>query len=319
MNICMVGYGMMGTWHSRALRHGKDTLHTLVGHDLAKAAKFAQEFGYACVSDDYQQAFSNPEIDVVIIAGPSQSHAEMALYALSQGKHVLVEIPLALTLADCERIVEAAERYQLTVGVVHPMRFRKEHIALTERLNSGEEILLQVQSRLYLHRRENIGSTGLQRSWTDNLLWHHGAHLVDVGLWLAGAGEPQRAADKLIKISSVMPAADNYTTIPMELTAILETSSKQAISCMGSYNSPDRIFDVFVITNQNSYRLDILSGQLYLGAEMISVDAEETNNAQVAPDFLNAIREKREPRVTVRSVLPAMRILDAIERQQQNT
>lgn len=164
MNICMVGYGMMGTWHTRALKKSGAILHTLVGHDLAKARNFATEHGYIHVKDDYKNAFSDPEIEVVIIAGPSQSHAEMALHALNQGKHVLVEIPLALTLADYEAIVDTADRLNLRVGVVHPMRFCKEHIALNERLKSGEEKLLQVTSRLYLHRRENIGSTGLRRS-----------------------------------------------------------------------------------------------------------------------------------------------------------
>lgn len=142
--------------------------------------------------------------------------------------------------------------------------------------------------------------------------------MVDVGLWLTGAGETQQAADALIKITSVMPPADSYTTIPMELTAVLETTSRQAITCQGSYNSPERIFDIFVITDRHSYRLDILRGNLFLGADMLMVDSEEMNNAQVAPDFINAVREGREPRVTARSVLPAMRILDAIERQHQN-
>lgn len=125
MNVCMVGYGMMGTWHSESLRKQDCVLHTLVGPDTQKAEAFALKYGYRHWHVDYKKAFNDPQIDVVIIAGPSQSHAEMALAALHYGKHVLVEIPLALTLEDCEAIDATAARLGLTVGVVHPMRFRK--------------------------------------------------------------------------------------------------------------------------------------------------------------------------------------------------
>lgn len=138
MNVCMVGYGMIGTWHSESLKDYDCVLHTLVGHNAEKADAFLSKYGYLHWHLNYQQAFRDPEIEVVIIAGPSQSHAEMTLAALTQGKHVLVEIPLALTLEDCETINATARSLGLTVGVVHPMRFRKEHIALCERLRLGE-------------------------------------------------------------------------------------------------------------------------------------------------------------------------------------
>lgn len=316
MNICMIGHGMMGTWHSQSLRDADCVLHTVVGPEAEATRAFATQYGYRHWSTDYREALRCAEVDIVIIAGPSQSHAEMALAALEHGKHVLVEIPLALTLEDCERIVETGERLGLGVGVVHPMRFRREHQQLVERLKSGGERVLQVQSRLFLHRRENIGSTGLKRCWTDNLLWHHGAHLVDVALWLVGNGEPAVAADQIGRLSAVMPGNDPVTGIPMELAVLIETRQEQSIVCTGSYNSPDRIFDVFVVTDRDTYRLDILGATLKQGTEVRQVDSEQDNNAQVARDFVEAVREGREPRVSGRSVLPAMRVLHRIEQSQ---
>lgn len=313
MNICMIGHGMMGTWHSQSLRDADCVLHTVVGREAEATRAFAIQYGYRHWRTDYREALRCAEVDIVIIAGPSQSHAEMALAALEHGKHVLVEIPLALTLEDCERIVEMGERLGLGVGVVHPMRFRREHRQLVERLKSGSERVLQVQSRLFLHRRENIGSTGLKRCWTDNLLWHHGAHLVDVALWLVGNGEPAVAADQIRRLSAVMPGNDPATGMPMELAALLETGQEQSIVFTGSYNSPDRIFDVFVVTDRDTYRLDILGATLKQGTEVRQVDSEQDNNAQVARDFVEAMRDGREPLVSGRSVLPAMRVLHRIE------
>ncbi|MNR23650.1 hypothetical protein D3C85_1406800 [compost metagenome] len=103
----------------------------------------------------------------------------------------------------------------------------------------------------------------------------------------------------------------------MEVAALIETNQRQSIICTGSYNSPERIFDIFVVTDRNSYRLDILRGTLTRGADQLEVDSERTNNAQVARDFVNAIYSGREPLVSARSVLPAMRVLHQIEQSQQ--
>lgn len=308
INVCMVGSGMMGGWHTTALRGTDARLHTLVGRQPEPTRAFADTNGYGRWTTDFADAMADPSTDLVIVAGPSQTHAEMAMAALEAGKHVLVEIPLALTLTDCEALVATAARKGLRLGVVHPMRFRREHRALIERVRQGEEAIRLIHSRLFLHRLSNVGSTGLARSWTDNLLWHHGAHLVDVGLWLAGAGDPASVAVR--RQASILPVPHALTGIPMELAAIIETGDQQAIVCTGSYHSKLRIFDVMVVTDRDSYHLDILTGTLTTGAGVAVIDGEEANNAQVARDFVSALAEGREPAVTGASVLPAMRLLD---------
>lgn len=315
INVCMVGHGMMGTWHSRALMNGESCLHTVVGRESDATARFAAQFGYRRWTTDFNDALADPEVQMVLVAGPSQSHAEMASAALSAGKHVLVEIPLALTLADCEALVAKAETLRLKLGVVHPMRFRTEHIALCKRIAAGEEKLRHVQSRLFLHRLENVGSTGLRRSWTDNLLWHHGAHLVDVCLWLSGGGNPYDAEARIGRKMSILSAPHTKTGIPMEFSGIVELGSEQNVVFSSSYHSRERIFDIFAVTDKDSYRLDILRGTLSTGSGEASILSEEENNAQVSKDFVRCIIEDRQPLVTGASVLPAMRLLSQFENE----
>ncbi|NTF16522.1 Gfo/Idh/MocA family protein [Agrobacterium tumefaciens] len=315
MNICMVGHGMMGTWHSESLRSELCILHTLVGTEADKTAEFARDYGYRHWTVNYEEALAS-DVDVVIIASPSATHAAMAIQALEAGKHVLVEIPLALNYEDAQAVVAIADRKGLALGVVHPMRFRKEHVELSRRVAEGSESIRHVHSRLFLHRLENIGSTGLRRTWTDNLLWHHGAHLMDVGLWLCGGGDPELAARHISRSFSIMPPPLPQTGIPMELAAVVETDMHQSIVCTGSYYSQERIFDIFVVTDKSSYRLDILKGRLAVGGAEQSVLSEQDNNAQVSRDFVQAVRRGRNPLVTGRSVLPAMRLLQDIEDNQ---
>jgi 2-hydroxy-4-carboxymuconate semialdehyde hemiacetal dehydrogenase len=114
VNVCMIGHGMMGAWHSEGLKRADCQLHTVVGRppdpaDQATAPptagrrpgsteQFAARFGYKKWTTSLDEALNDPEVDIVIIAGPSETHADMALAALEHGKHTLVEIPIAMNL-----------------------------------------------------------------------------------------------------------------------------------------------------------------------------------------------------------------------------
>lgn len=313
-NVCVIGHGMMGVWHTEALAGMEDArLHVVVGRRPEPTAEFAARYGYRRWCVDLDEALSDPAVDVAIVAGPSETHAAMATAALRAGKHVLVEIPAAMTHADTAALVGEAERADRMLGVVHPMRFRTEHRRLVDRLRSGEEHVRHVHARMFTHRLENVGATGYRRSWTDNILWHHGAHLADVGLWLAGSGDASQAYRDIVVQQSFMPERDPGTGIPMELNILAGLAGDRSIVCTSSYYCRERIFDVFVVTDRNSYRLDILSGTLTTGGGEVRVSSEQDNNAQVARDFVEAVHDRRAPHVTGRDVLPAMRLLQDVE------
>ena len=311
--ICMIGHGMMGTWHSEALKHRADcALHTIVGKEQAPVGDFARRYGYRKASTDWRGAINDPEVDAVIIASPSEDHARMALAVIEARKPVLVEIPIAMTLEAAERVVAAAAGVPL--AICHPMRFREARAALIERIARGEERPRHVQGRFFIHRLVNIGATGIKRDWTDNILWHHSTHLVDFGLFMLGGGDPEKAEANIRRIEGFMPDIDPKTGIPMEIVIVIETRDDQTITVTGSYYARERIYDTLVVTDQDSYRTDELAATLTTGAGTEAIEAEERNAYRVAHDFLDALRDGRPPLVTGRSVLPAMRVLDAVQR-----
>src|SRR5262245_19113501 len=103
MNICMVGYGMMGVWHSEALLKTGAALHTVVGRRPEASQEFAERFGYRRWTLSLDEALADSEVDVVILATPSDQHEEQAIKCLNAGKHTLIEIPIAMSLAGAER------------------------------------------------------------------------------------------------------------------------------------------------------------------------------------------------------------------------
>ena len=332
LNVCMVGHGMMGVWHSEALQRLDDVqLHTVVGRAPAPAGasagapsegrkppsteEFAIRYGYKKWTTDLDEALQDPEVDVVIIAGPSETHAEMAIAALEHDKHTLVEIPIAMNLEGAERVVAIARERNLTLGVVHPMRFRKERHPVVERVRAGEERVSHVQGRFFIHRLSNVGATGLQRSWTDNLLWHHTTHLIDYGLWMLTGGDLASADDRIRRVYSAYPPIEPRTGIPMELVLVVETHDDQTIVCTGSYYSREFIYDTLAVTDRDSYRVDERTARLFTGDGEHPIASEQENAELIAPDFVRAVAEGREPLVPGWSVLPAMRVLDRVQRE----
>jgi len=305
MNVCVVGHGMMGTWHSDALKTTDCCLHTLVGRRAEPTQEFAERYGYQQWTTDLHQALADDAIDVVILANPSELHAETALQSLSHGKHTLVEIPIAMNLAEAEQVVQAAQSNGLTLGIVHPKRMQPEMVALRERALSGDEPIRHIAGRFFIHRLTNVGVTGYQRSWTDNLLWHHTTHLLDFGLWML---------DSAVRdLYSFMPPVDAKTGTPMEVVLSMETDADQSLVCTGSYYSRERIFDALLVTNRDSYHYDSFRDILTLGSGGQLPASWQENCARVTRDFVQAVKDGRPPATTGESVLPAMRVLQTAQ------
>jgi 2-hydroxy-4-carboxymuconate semialdehyde hemiacetal dehydrogenase len=307
INVCMIGYGMMGVWHSDALLKADCRLHTVVGRRPDATQEFAGRYGYQKWTTNLEEALCDPEVDAVIVASPSETHSEMAIASLEHGKHTLVEIPIAMSLSDAEWVVATAKACGRTLGMVHQMRTRPVMRAIKERALAGEEQVRQVCGRFYIHRLENVGATGYRRSWTDNILWHHTTHLLDVGLWLLG--EPVR------RVHSFMPPLDPKTGVPMEIFLGLETEKDQSLVSTGSYYGRERMFEVMVVTDRDSYRLDGFRNTLATGDGVQDVTPEAEICGLVSRDFIEAIQEGREPAVPGYSVLPTMRVLQEAQDQ----
>jgi predicted dehydrogenase len=114
--VGLIGTGYMGkchalAWTSVAAVYGdveKPRLVALADADAARAATCAAEWGFARATADWRDAVDDPAVDVVSITTPNRLHAEMAAYALSRGKHVWCEKPMATSLADAETMRAAA-------------------------------------------------------------------------------------------------------------------------------------------------------------------------------------------------------------------
>jgi 2-hydroxy-4-carboxymuconate semialdehyde hemiacetal dehydrogenase len=308
MNICMAGYGMMGVWHSEALARTDAALHTAVGRRAEATEAFATRYGYRKWTTSLTEALADPEVDVVVLATPSEQHEEQAIACLEAGKHTLIEIPIAMSLAGGERVVAAGEKSGKVYGLSHPMRFRAEREALRVRLAAGEETIRHIAGRFFIPRLRNIGATGYARSWTDNILWHHFCHFVDLGLFLFD-GVPLR------RVASHLGPCHELTGIPMECIVLAETERDATLLVHGSYHASYRFYDKLIVTDRDTYFFDILAGTLRTASGTVAIESEQENAARIIFDFLDSVRSGRPPRAYGPSVLPAIRVLQRVQDQ----
>ncbi|NYD78627.1 Gfo/Idh/MocA family protein [Arthrobacter cupressi] len=115
LGVAVIGYAFMGKAHSNAWRNvgaffGVPAFErkVLVGRDAELVAEAAARYGWAESATDWRSVIGREDIDIIDICAPGWMHAEIAVAALAAGKHVLVEKPLANTLAEAEAMVAAA-------------------------------------------------------------------------------------------------------------------------------------------------------------------------------------------------------------------
>ncbi|MCX2746822.1 Gfo/Idh/MocA family oxidoreductase [Arthrobacter sp. MI7-26] len=115
LGVAAIGYAFMGKAHSNAWRNVASFFDVpafeqkvLVGRDAEQVAEAAAKYGWSESATDWRQVLERDDIHIVDICAPGWMHAEIAIAALEAGKHVLVEKPLANTLAEAEAMAEAA-------------------------------------------------------------------------------------------------------------------------------------------------------------------------------------------------------------------
>jgi len=197
--IAITGCGFIADMHVRAVRaSGLGRVVGVANHRLERAQSFAEHHGIERATADWATLVTDPDIDAVIVATPNSLHAPQALAALGAGKAVLVDKPMALTVAEGEAMVAAARAAGVELLVGHMWRYRDEVRALRARVAHGE-----------LGRIVRTHGYGVHAGWgpsgwfTDPLLAGGGAlidmgiHAIDTVRYLLGDPEPVRVRASL--------------------------------------------------------------------------------------------------------------------------
>jgi 2-hydroxy-4-carboxymuconate semialdehyde hemiacetal dehydrogenase len=311
MRIAVAGAGAFGLKHldALALIDGV-TVTWVISRRPDQAEEVAEKYGAAHASTNLDLALDSDDVDAVILCTPTQLHAQQAIAAMRAGKHVQVEIPLADSWADAQDVRRVQQESGLTCMVGHTRRFNPSHQWVHRRIAAGELSIQQMDVQTYFFRRSNMNALGKPRSWTDNLLWHHAAHTVD--LFQYQTGEDVQIAN------AVQGPVHPELGIAMDMSIQLRTPNARVCTLSLSFNNDGPLGSFFrYICDNGTYiaRYDDLVTGREEPIDVSSVDVS-TNGIELQDrEFVAAIREDREPNSSVREVLPCYRVLGELQTQ----
>jgi 2-hydroxy-4-carboxymuconate semialdehyde hemiacetal dehydrogenase len=307
MKICVAGQGAFGQKHLDALKRIPEVeVTSLVGGNQDATAEVAKKYGIPHHTGDLGEGIKRA--DAVILTTPTQMHFRQGEQVMRAGKHVLIEIPVADSVADSEGLEAIAKETGITAMAGHVRRFNPSHQWIHNRITKGELKVLQMDVQTYFFRRTNMNAAGKPRSWTDHLLWHHAAHTVDLFQYQAG----ETVSDCFAVQGPIHPTLG----IAMDMGIVMKTPSGAICTLSLSFNNdgPLGSFFRYICDNgtYNAYYDDLVDGKknpIDLSKVDVSMDGIELEDRE----FIAAIKGKREPNGSLAQVLPAMKVLGRLE------
>ena len=184
VGLAVVGCGYWGIHHVRVAASRRGARLVAVcdsdGEALGRAGRLAPS---ARALRSFDEVLADPAIDAVVLATPAREHGDQAARALAAGRHVLVEKPLALAVAEAERVVSVAAAAGRVLAVGHLMLYHPAVLRLHDLLSSGE-----LGQLYYLYStRVNLGRL---RS-DENALWSFAPHDLSMIDFLLGGEVPE--------------------------------------------------------------------------------------------------------------------------------
>jgi predicted dehydrogenase len=326
LGVGLIGAGFMGRTNAETVKRYLEGARLVAITGGSRAPEIASDYQIAS-EPSVEALLGRRDIDVVMISTPHAAHAEQAIAAARAGKHILLDKPMATSVADCDRILAAVKGAGVRLMIMYGQRFRDCNIEARRLVHEGtigtvqmiEEKQLAVGGLKSLpawqSRAENVG-----------ILIGHGVHNIDRIRWITGAevksvsAQVHRDPETGVEISSM---------VLMQLTsgAIATLWASWAIAAPAFPHTSSR---ALIAGTEGNLDLDAY-GELKLGrdgawsvaAVQPSIDwVGEGSLSRVRmvayrrqhQEFIDAVREGREPSVTGEDGRAAVRVAEAAYR-----
>jgi 2-hydroxy-4-carboxymuconate semialdehyde hemiacetal dehydrogenase len=313
MKVILVGAGAFGIKHLEATAQIEGiVVDSVVGRTGDSTAEVAARWHIPHHTTELAEALARPGIEAALLCSPTPLHAEQAVQCMRAGQHVMIEIPIADSLAGARRVVEAQRATGRIAMGGHTRRFNPSHQWIHQRVLRGELKVLQMDVQTYFFRRTNMNALGQPRSWTDHLLWHHACHTVDLFQYQTG--------QQVSRCYALEGPSSPTLGIAMDMSIGMKVPSGALCTLSLSFNNDGPLGTFFrYICDHGTYVCrydDLFDGkgtQIDVSKVAVSMNGIELQDRE----FFAAIAEGREPNASVAQCLTAMQTLDRLERELQ--
>src|SRR5215471_1343289 len=190
----LIGYGLFGAHHARAIANtpGAELRAIAVLSEASRAAA-KEAHPQAAIYADYHELLARDDIDAVNVVVPNRWHFEVGRTVLESERHLLVEKPMALSVAHCDELIALAAKHELVLAVGHELRVSSLWGGVKELIDKGaigQPRAALVELSRFPYRQ---GSTGWRydRERVGSWILEEPIHFFDLARWyLSGSGEP---------------------------------------------------------------------------------------------------------------------------------
>jgi UDP-N-acetyl-2-amino-2-deoxyglucuronate dehydrogenase len=326
LGVGLIGSGFMGRTNAETvtkyLEHAK--LVAITGG--SRASTMAQEYGVVAESD-VSALLARKDIDLVMISTPHAAHAAHAIAAAEAGKHILLDKPMATSVADCDRILAAVEKAGVRLMIMYGQRFRDCNIEAHRIVRSGaigqvtmiQEMQLAVGGLTSLPPwqalLENVG-----------ILVGHGVHNIDRIRWITGAE---------VRSVNAQVQRDPQTGVELSSMVLMQLTTGAMATLWASWSVASPAFPhtnsrAWIVGTEGNLDLDAY-GELRLGrgkdwtVAAVQPPIDWAGQGALSPvrmeayrrqhqEFIDAVLENREPSVTGEDGRAAVAVAEAAYR-----
>lgn len=333
IGIGIIGFGRIGAEHAGWLTCAKNARAVAVADATPARQAIARERGLA-VYNDIPSLLADPKVQAVLVATPTAMHREHAAAALAAGKHVLVEKPMALNLAESRELVQQAKARNLVLSVFQNRRWDVDYLTVKDAVASGVfGRLINIESRLGQWAscvgpaaREYRPNWRNEASFGGGGLYDWGSHFVDQIWRLMWPAKPLRVYGQLRgnvwtrdcdDFARVVIDFDNGVCgmIEINTTSTLPLNRWRIDGTRGSAESPHSAAFDTAEWAKLSYVEAPESGPMTLQTPItrrqLPVSSSGLTETQIWEAFADAVQGGGEPAIRVESVLCTMALLDA--------
>lgn len=327
VRFALVGGGVMSENHARALAASPHTTLVAVadyprdrGGREGRGAELARRHGVARYAPDYRQLLDDPAVEALLVVQPNALHAEVALAAIEAGKHVVIEKPLCLSLADADRIITRARAQGVVVGYAEELPYCPRFLRARELVEKGA-----IGELFFLKQVE--AHAGPYSDWFFDPLLGGGGALMDMGChsieyarWMFDKRPVRRVTAQMSRyLHAARGPLDDHVIVHLEWddgrTALLESgwALHGGMESVSRLQGTRGVLDVDLLRGNGMklYALDGVADEGLAPGWNVPEYAWlwENGYPQELSDFAEAIRQGRAPRESAedgRAVLEIM-------------
>ena len=305
--VGVVGCGRISKSHFAAIGSLSNVIELVatVDVDTERAKSACEENAAKRYYVSTSEAFADPDIEAAVLCLPHHLHCQVAVEAAKAGKHILVEKPMALTLAEADMMIEAAEKSKVNLMVGQVLRHAPGIIGARECFRNGKlGKPLHVMDRRLVHSPAPLTHWWASAEKTGGLIVGLNIpHSTDSILWIL-----ETSAARVYAVgNSNNPAWEGEDDVLVQLS-----TKEGAIVCMNhSFNARADVADTIVIGTESTLR--VTNNSLAVNGDSVElpdVDLAGMMEAQMK-EFIDSIKEGREPLASGRDVRKVVAVIEA--------